>query len=243
MAMVMTMATSMSHMIDMHNHMLPSVDDGASALYVSFQMISKSIEDGVKKIILTPHVQSRATKTSRDSQVKAFKLLCEEVKKQGLEVELVLGAEIYYRSHTTPDYNRLTLGDSKCLLLEFSPMIETPIEEIVYDFKGLGYHPIVAHIERYEYLSFTDYERIKLAGGYLQVNTNAILGTEPKIKKGLVSKLLKHKLIDIISTDAHNMDNRKPNMKECYEYVKHHVDETYLKSLFGGKIEELLAKR
>jgi protein-tyrosine phosphatase len=222
--------------------MLPNVDDGSHSRYETLEMINQSIKDGVKKIILTPHVQSRATKASRETQIKVFEDLVEDVKNQQLPIELILGAEIYYRSHLETDYSKLTLGNSKCLLIEFSPMIETPIEEIIYNFKGLGYIPIVAHVERYEYLTLEDYKLIKLAGGYLQVNTNAVLGIEPKIKKGLVAKLLKLELVDIISTDTHNMENRKPNMKACYDYLKSHVSPNYLTSLFGGKIEELMSK-
>lgn len=239
MAMDMTIATSMK-IVDMHAHILPLVDDGAKSLDEAILMIQKEIEQGASKIILTPHVQSRVTKTTREEQVEIFHQLKKKVEDLSLSIELVLGAEIFYRSHLTPDYNLYTLGDSKCLLIEFSTMIETPIEEIVYNLSRQGFIPIVAHIERYEYLKMTDYELIKRAGGYLQVNTNALLGLDTKSDRKLILKLLKLKLIDIISTDTHNLEHRRPNMKDACLELKNHVDDAYIHSLCGQKIEELL---
>lgn len=238
----MTIATSMK-IVDIHSHILPMVDDGARSFDESILMIQKEIEQGASKIILTPHVQSRVTKTTREEQVEIFHQLKKKVEELSLDVELILGAEIFYRSHLSPDYHTLTLGDSKCLLLEFSTMIETHIEEIVYNIKRQGFIPIVAHVERYEYLKMVDYELIRRAGGILQVNTNAVLGLDSKSDKKLVHKLLKNKLVDIISTDTHNLDYRRPNMKDCYEELKNILDEDYIQSLCGKKIEELLAIR
>jgi len=219
------------------------VDDGAKSFDESIAMIQKEIEQGVTTIILTPHVQSRVTKTTREEQVEIFMQLKKKVQELSLDVELILGAEIFYRSHLTPDYHTYTLGNSKCLLFEFSPMIETPIEEITYNIKRQGFIPIIAHAERYEYLTMIDYELIRRAGGILQVNTNAILGLDSKSNKKLVIKMLKAGLIDIISTDTHNLDQRKPNMKACIEELKNYVDDAYIQSLCGIKIEELLSIR
>lgn len=219
-------------MIDIHTHILPNVDDGSQDLETSLLMIEKEISDGVKTIYLTPHVQSKVTKASKEEHKKVFELLKEEVKKRGLDVELVLGAEVFYRDHIKTNFDEYLLGNHQSILIEFSFTIPTDIESIVYDLKHMGYLPIVAHVERYTYLEDYDYQAIKNAGGLLQVNTTSVLGLDPKVKKGLVNHLLKARLIDFIASDTHNMGLRLPNLKETYQYLKKHIDQDYLDDLF-----------
>lgn len=229
-------------MIDIHSHILPGVDDGSQSLELSLKMIQKEVEDGVKAVILTPHVQSHVTNSTHDDRKTIFNQLVKEIKNLNLPIELYFGAEIFYRAHIQPDYNEISLAGSKYLLLEFSPAIETPIEEIVYDFSRMGYIPIVAHVERYQYLNFEDYYKIKSSGALLQVNTNSVLENDNRIKKGLVTKLLKHKLIDLISTDTHNMDIKIPNMKDAYIFLQKSIDPTYLNALFYDNALKIITK-
>ncbi|WP_415967772.1 CpsB/CapC family capsule biosynthesis tyrosine phosphatase, partial [Faecalitalea cylindroides] len=42
-------------MIDIHSHIIPGVDDGASSLEEAIEMIMMAIDQDVNKIILTPH--------------------------------------------------------------------------------------------------------------------------------------------------------------------------------------------
>ena len=135
MAMVIAMTTpiNMNNLVDIHNHILFGVDDGSQSIETSIEMIRKEIKDGVKTIILTPHVQSRVTKATKEEQLRAFHSLKERLQSEGLHVNLYLAAEIFYRSHLEPNYDDYVLGESKAILLEFSPMVETPIEEICFD--------------------------------------------------------------------------------------------------------------
>ncbi|MFH1693614.1 MAG: CpsB/CapC family capsule biosynthesis tyrosine phosphatase [Bacillota bacterium] len=228
-------------MIDIHAHILPGVDDGSQSIEVSIQMIKKEIADGVTAVILTPHVQSRVSKLDPKEHLAIFENLQEEVKRQGLAIDLYLGAEIFYRSHIDTKYRAVSLNDSKYVLLEFSPSIETPIEEIVYDVSRQGYIPIIAHVERYYYLEFEDYYKIKATGALLQVNTTAILNLDDfKIKKGLIHKLLKNHLVDFIATDTHGMGIRQPNMRETYDYLMKQYDEDYLKDIFESNARKII---
>ncbi len=42
-------------MIDIHSHIMPSVDDGANDLDYSLKMLKMAEESGTKKIVATPH--------------------------------------------------------------------------------------------------------------------------------------------------------------------------------------------
>lgn len=49
----------MKELFDVHCHMVPGVDDGAADLEESLAMLKKQHEDGVRKIIITPHYRRR----------------------------------------------------------------------------------------------------------------------------------------------------------------------------------------
>ncbi len=230
-------------MIDIHNHILPMVDDGSQSIDFSIEMIEKEISDGVESVILSPHVQSHVSKVEPEELKKVFLELQEEVLKRGLKVNLYLGAEILYRSHLTPDYQSISLAGSKYILIEFSTSIDTPIEDIVYDLSRQGFIPIVAHVERYKYLSFDDYQRIKNSGGMLQVNGNSIMGIDPKVNKKLVMKILKAELADFVASDAHNMGVRLPNLKETYHYLEKHLSKEYLEKIFYSNAKKIISSK
>ncbi len=226
--------------IDIHTHILPSVDDGAQSIETSIKMLEKEIEEGVAKVILTPHVQSRAQKVDRNGQILQFETLKSVVLESKLPIEIYLGAEILYRSHLEPEYEKYTLGNSKYVLVEFSMRDESPVEEIVYDISRMGFIPIVAHIERYPYLTTSDYEMIKKTGALIQVNTSSILGLDKAVNKKKVLKMIKEGYVDLISSDCHDLELRKPNLKTCYTYLKKHIDEEILQNLFYDQAQEII---
>ena len=43
-------------MIDIHSHILPLIDDGASSVDQALEMLIQAYEDGTDEIVLTPHL-------------------------------------------------------------------------------------------------------------------------------------------------------------------------------------------
>ena len=219
-------------MIDIHSHILPLVDDGSQSFEESIEMLKIAERSGVKHQILTPHVQSSVTKVKPEAYQPIFDELKLRAKDAGIQIELHLGCELHYRSHIEPDYERFSLNQSKYVLIEFPFSRHSPIEDVVFDLSRSGYYPVVAHVERYEYLNYADFKKIKDAGGILQVNTHSILGLNEKVQKKTILKMLEDKLIDIVASDTHNTTSRKPNMNEAYHYLKSIVDPNYLEDMF-----------
>lgn len=207
-------------MIDIHTHILYGVDDGSNDFETSKYLIKEAIDNNVNKIILTPH-QNEECKRSEELKEKYLKFK-DEFKDSG--IEFYLGSEIYYYSNMIKDLNNselLTINGTKYVLVEFSTEIETDIQGIVYDLCVSGYKPIVAHIERYHYLSLDDYKEIKNNGALIQVNAKSF---ERKIYNKQLKYLLKNNLIDFISSDCHN-ENRDLN----FEFVKAFIKKKYKK--------------
>ena len=72
-----------------------------------------------------------------------------------------------------------------------------------------GITPIIAHVERYPYI-LSDPTKIYdwvMAGYLVQVNASTIIS-----KDKMAKKLISWGLVQVVSTDAHNLDRRAPNL-------------------------------
>lgn len=223
--------TNTTAMIDIHCHMLPGVDDGAKDEAMALAMIEKSVNDGVTHIILTPHFR-KYDENKRLKQTEIFETLKQTVKDKGIPVELYLGREVYYKDNLIDQTKHLAIDGSPYVLVEFSTTMEQNIDEIVFNLKVSKLKPIVAHVERYPYLKKEDYHQIRLTGGLLQVNAGAIKGFGGFGKRRLIKYLLKNQLVDVVATDAHNLTNRKPNLKNAYKSVLKKYGKAYADLIF-----------
>lgn len=246
MAMVMGTAMGMTTvmkkaMIDIHNHFMPDVDDGSKSIDMSKKLFELASNQGVTTIFLTPHVNSSETKVSRDVHKEKYQVLKPIAASYG--IELYLGAEIYL-PFRLPDlaYDKLVLGDSKALLVEFSPYMETPILDHTYNLKQRGFDVIVAHVERYKYLSIEDIIELKQQGIYLQVNASSVIKAGHPEHAKRARLLLKHDLIDFVASDSHNLTTRPPRLLQAYEALRKLKNEDVAKHLLSTHQMNILFK-
>ena len=84
--------------IDFHSHILPEIDDGASSVGESVEMLKILADAGVECVVLTPHFyrQNESIEKFLDRRGKAYEKLCAAT--QGISgiPKLVLGAEVYF---------------------------------------------------------------------------------------------------------------------------------------------------
>ena len=221
-------------MIDIHNHILYGVDDGSKDLDMSLAMLKEEMEQGVSTIYLTPH-QNQQTLTGPLLKER-YQSFLEELKEKGIDMDLRLGAEIYYYPGLKQDLlscKALTMDESKYVLVEFSTRTETNVSEIVYELVVAGFTPIIAHIERYPYLKKEDYFDIKEAGGLIQINSGSFSHFS---SRGLIKYLLKNDLVDYVATDAHDNSRRKVDFSFVHSYIKKKYPELYTKLTTMKKI-------
>ena len=210
-------------MIDIHTHILPNVDDGADSMEVALYLLKQEIKEGVTKVILTPHQNKQSL--DKEGLTKKFLEFKEAVK--DLPIELYLGSEVYYYSGVKKDLEAnkiLTINDSKYFLIEFSTRVEYNIKDLLYDFSVIGYKPIIAHIERYDYLTYDDYFEISKYA-LIQVNAKSFFN---KNYKKACKFLLKNNLISFVASDAHDKF-RDVTFKACMKLIKRKNKESYTK--------------
>lgn len=198
--------------IDIHNHILPGIDDGAKTVDDSIALIKAFEEFGVTHFIATPHIMNNYYPNDRETISKALSELQHALLTHNLKhISIEAAAE-----HMIDDNfeHLLETGTSMpmregYLLVEMS-YLQPPInfEEAIVKTASKGFFPILAHPERYGFLHnrMRKYTEYKEHGILFQMNLLSLgeyYGTEvPKV----ANELLQEGLIDFLASDVHNLD-------------------------------------
>ncbi|HYC28298.1 MAG TPA: CpsB/CapC family capsule biosynthesis tyrosine phosphatase, partial [Chitinophagaceae bacterium] len=166
----------------MHSHLLPGIDDGAPDLESSLSFIRGLVDLGYKKLITTPHILWELYPNTPEKISTTMETLRKAVNEAGIEVELHAAAEYYMDEHFMELLRSksplLTIHDNM-VLVEFS-MITLPMDlhDILFEMQIQNYQPVLAHPERYAFLSRRrDYfDGLKDSGCLFQLNLLALTG-------------------------------------------------------------------
>ena len=223
--------------VDIHNHILPCVDDGSQSLEQSMRMLKTAFGEGIRAVCLTPHYLPPKYKIPIADLEKSRELLQEKLIKEGIGIRLYLGNEIYYRPSCVEDIlggRALTLASSRYVLLEYAVReSESPIEKSVHDLSNAGFRPILAHLERYQTLmgKVSRVRQLIEMGAYVQVNAGSVTGTYGHRTAKWAKTLLKEDLVHLIATDAHDEEKRAPKLNACVRYLTKKYGEDYTQLL------------
>lgn len=211
-------------MTDLHSHILPGIDDGAQTVEDSLALIRRQLEQGVDEIALTPHFNAERTSVEEFARRRAesFALLQDAVQREGLEVKLKLGAEVFFSSNLLElDLEPLLLQDTPYLLVEFSPMFYPSwAKDTFYNLGLQGITPLLAHVERYPYMLSDPTRLFDLvsAGAVTQVNASSIMRAGSR--QAMIQKFLRWQLVHVLSTDTHSVDKRPPLIGPAMQKVE-----------------------
>jgi protein-tyrosine phosphatase len=196
----------------MHSHLIPGIDDGSRTNEESFQMIDAFIEMGYEKIVTTPHIMTDYygnTEQGISTACEKFKLAFREA---GYTIPFQCAAEYYFdekffHNITSNKHSFLTFGD-RHLLFETNAVSEPmQMKDMIFSATTQGYKLILAHPERYQYMTIEKAEDLRDRGVLLQVNLLSLIGYYgPPIQK-MAEKLVKKGWVDLLGTDCHNMDH------------------------------------
>lgn len=237
--------------IDIHSHILPGMDDGSENMEETLEMLRIAQDEGITDIIATPHYKSGRFRADAGKLHAVLDEVRQRAGEQGIHINLYAGNEIYYHSELEErlESGRLsTMNGTEYVLVEFSPFEEyLYIRNAAYELLGMGYTPIIAHVERYACLTKKrEYvKELKSMGCGIQVNAGSIVGDTGWRTAKFVKGLLKEELVDYLGTDAHDSTGRRrPAMAKCAAYLKHKCRQEYAEALLhGNAAENLLGER
>lgn len=195
--------------VDMHNHLLPGIDDGSQSVEQSLDLIKGLNHLGFDKFICTPHIMDGVHPNTKTTITQAHQALRKGLEESNLKTEVFAAAEHMVDEGIAP----LIAKDNLCVmpggyvLIEMSYLSESKaLFQTILDIQNLGYKPILAHPERYNYYhyNFDVYKQIKDAGCLLQLNLLSIsryYGTEVKVA---ALTMIKSGMYDFVGTDLHH---------------------------------------
>ena len=143
-------------MIDIHSHILPGVDDGVKTEDDAVEFARMAENDGVERIVATPHCKEGFYLNDRPTILREVKKLRVRLDAEGLRIRVEPGAEV----HICPDLvqrvadgHAPTLMDNgRTLLLELSlSQYPVELENLVFELKLAGLEIVFAHPERIRY--------------------------------------------------------------------------------------------
>ncbi len=204
-----------SAMLDLHCHILPGVDDGASSLAEALAMARLCVCDGITHIAATPHCH-RFTRLLRSDVLPHVARLNEELSRAAIPLAILPGSEIQVT--TTSAYRAdfeaglyCHLGDGHAFtLLEFGWQEEqypADAPELVRWLRDQGMTPIIAHPERQTCFRIEPKRTRALidAGAWLQITVDSLLGHHGIAAQVAGEDLLRLYADAVLSTDAHNL--------------------------------------
>lgn len=210
------------HVIDVHSHILPGIDDGVQTEDEAVDFAREAAEDGVRTIIATPHCREGFYFNDRRIVLDAVARLKARLTREQVELELLPGAEV----HICPDLvarvgdgRAPTLNDDgKTLLLELSlSQYPVELENLIFELKLAGLTVLLAHPERIRYFQddIKRYEEVVRLGAFGQITTGSLLGVFGRTARAFSEELVRKNLIHVLATDAHNLRGRPPRMREA----------------------------
>lgn len=225
-------------MTDMHCHIIPGVDDGAQSENDVKELLQREYDSGVRTIILTPHYRKGMFETDLDTVIRNATLVKQMALDMQLDMEVYLGCEYHANNDMIEELNQIEcyrMNGGKYVLVEFSSGHSyMKIRNWIYQLITSGYKPIIAHVERYPMVTdkMENLEELIRLGAKLQVSSGAVLGQHGFGAKLFTRKLLKKGMVHFIGSDAHDTEDRSPNLDLCAAFVTKKFGEAYAKEIF-----------
>ncbi len=191
---------------DWHSHILPGVDDGVQTQEEALEILNLYEELGVRAVWFTPHIMEDIPNTTK----QLMDCFAELQNTYTGRVELHLAAEymldtLFEERLRTNDL--LPLGEKGDHLLVETSYFTPPmgLSNMLQRIQAKGYHPVLAHPERYMYIEERDYKHLKEMNVKFQLNLFSLVGLYGNHVKKKALSLQKQSMYELKGTDVHGV--------------------------------------
>jgi protein-tyrosine phosphatase len=212
-------------MVDLHHHLLPGLDDGSTDLPTSIAMARMAAEDGITRVVATPHASHRYP-FEPEKVAAGMATLRSALSDAGIPLLIGSGCDFHLSYDNIQDAKahprKYTLNASEYLLVELPDLIIPPkLTELFYDLRMAAIVPILTHPERNAALQrdTKPLEEWLRHGLLVQITTSSVLGQMGRTAEKMAHALLANRWVHFMSTDAHNLTSRPPRMRAARELV------------------------
>ena len=218
---------------DYHAHILPQIDDGAKNVETSLRMIGLLWEQGIRRVVATPHFYAHCENSVAEYLQKrrnAYERILEVLPKSMEDKpEIYLGAEVAIEQGVSclKGIEKLCLGNSPYILLElpYAPFAHWMLEEIDTISNLYGLTPVMAHIHRYvQFYSKKQLSDLLQMDAVFQINNSAFRWFR---ERNFARRIIKEGYPYLFGSDAHNMTERRPD----WDFLRRKVRESVLEEV------------
>jgi len=189
--------------VDSHSHILYGLDDGVKTFEESMDILEFLHQNGVSEVWFTPHVMEDVPNTTEGIKARFQEFLA---RYDGPAMKFSLAAEymldnLYAERLAARD---LLLHGGDRVLVETS-VLAPPIDlwGTLENTMKAGYRPLMAHPERYRYMTPKDYDRLAKMGVLLQMNIPSLVGFYGKDAQRKARYLLEKDMYCMVGSDCH----------------------------------------
>lgn len=235
-------------MIDIHMHLIPGVDDGAEDEQMALLMLLRAKDQGIRSVFATPH--SSAFDADPEGTKKKFCQLCVRAAQIFPEMQLYPGCEVYCEIGRMQSVlsglesgKYPTMNGTKFVLIEFSQwVIPENTAPCVEAMVNAGYKPIIAHMERYQYLrdNMALVDGFRELGAKIQINAYSLFEEMENSIKNWARRLVLEQKVDFMDTDAHRTYHRPPSAQMGLKWLYDNANPEYADAISWGNASIVL---
>lgn len=235
-------------MIDLHCHILPDLDDGPATLDEAVTMCRIAAADGISTIVATPHYRPGWFESTAEIRSLRLEALREALRREGIAMTILQGAELTVFPELPELLERepeLTINGTGTYFLVELPFQTEPLqwESFLRSLLAARKIPVLAHPERCAWLRRKPEKVLQFvkAGGLVQITGGSVLGEEGKEAREFASLLLQHRLVHVLSSDAHSAVERSPRLSDAVQAAAEVVDRSYAADLVSRHPGDIIA--
>lgn len=230
--------------VDVHSHVVPSGDDGATTVEEGIELCRLAVEAGTSVLFATPHVHAPWdtypwSATRERLYEESFPAVCDGAALFGLELRR--GVEVFASEVLERDVEALRLEGTEAVLVEFPgfwlelrgqlELVASASEKI----EAAGLTPVLAHPERCREVAR---DPLALApwvdrGRLLCLNAPSLVGDHGRTAERVAWELLDAGLVALVASDGHRA-RRPPTMDEAHLAAYARLGDERARRLFDG---------
>ena len=212
-------------LVDIHCHLLPEIDDGATDWETALEMARLAVADGISTIVATPHQLGSYAANHGEAIRQKTAQLQQILRQQGIPLRVLPGADVRIEPDMIPKLLRgevLTLADRRRhVLLELPHEVYLPLEGLLSKLASAGIVGILSHPERNQGILHRPevLDALAQAGCLFQVTAGALTGTFGPESERFAQGMVRRQLVHFVSTDAHGVKSRRPLLQRAFQCV------------------------
>lgn|GEM_PF-132889 len=216
-----------AHWVDLHNHLLPGLDDGPADWPAALDLCRALVADGVTHAAATPHLYGPYTEPDRVEIIR-FRTtqLVRRLAEEQIPLVIYPGADVRIDAQLAealPQGKVPTLGRGGSHVLVEPPhdvWIDAPAVCDLLD--AAGCVGVLTHPERHRHVQRHGLEVVQPwvdRGAILQITAGSLLGDFGAPARELAWQAIASPVPAIVASDAHNLHQRPPRIGVAAELI------------------------